>query len=92
MGNSLTMPRCEKCGYPRATIEWCTSCGSSNPYPVRKRVLRSCYIAALVLTFLFGTFFARQAALERIAREKQNAGSFRAQRESRPIDMPFSQR
>lgn len=82
------MPKCEKCAYPRATSEWCTNCGSNDPYPIRKRVLRWSYAIALVLTFIFATFFSRYAALKQIAREKRNAAAFRAHREVQIMDLP----
>ena len=62
------MPRCEKCGYTRATADWCTSCGSKNPYPKKMWFLRGLLAASLILILVTGTFFARWVAAERIAR------------------------
>jgi len=74
------MPRCEKCGYPRAFIEWCTSCGSKDPYPKRKWFLRGLLIASLLAILIAGTLFARRAASDRIAKTKAETGSFRVER------------
>ena len=86
------MPRCEKCGYPRATIEWCTSCGSQNPYPKKKWFLRGALIASLLAILIAGSFFARKAASERIARTTAAAKSFRVEREIKPITTPVKHR
>jgi len=86
------MPRCEKCGYPRATIEWCTSCGSKDPYPKRKWLLRGSLAASLILVFVISVFFSFQAAKERVRRTKAEAGSFRAEREVKIVEMPPGKR
>ena len=86
------MPRCEKCGYPRATIEWCTSCGSNDPYPKRKWFLRGVLIASLLSILIAGTVFARKAASERIERTKAESGSFRVEREASLITSPVNRR
>jgi hypothetical protein len=82
------MPRCEKCGYPRATIQWCTSCGSQNPYPRRKWLLRGALIASLLAIITAGSLFARKAAFERTARTTAEAKSFRVEREAKLIATP----
>ena len=86
------MPRCEKCGYPRAFIEWCTSCGSKDPYPKRKWFLRGLLIASLLAILIAGTLFARKAASERMARTKAETESFRVEREASLITSPVNRR
>ena len=78
------MPTCEKCGYTRAVISYCTSCGSNDPYPIRKWTLRGAAVL-LATGFLFGSYvFASRVAKERFEREKAQATSFRAPREAKP--------
>lgn len=74
------MPRCEKCGYPRATDTWCTSCGSKNPYPIRKWTLRGLLVLALIAIVALATIFAQKAGKERAERQKDQSGSFRMER------------
>ena len=78
------MPKCEKCGYPRAVVDWCTSCGSKDPYPIRKWSLRA-LVVLLASGFLLGSYLAAErAAKDRFDREKSQATSFRAPREPKP--------
>ncbi|MEI7865476.1 MAG: hypothetical protein WCI38_08895 [Chthoniobacterales bacterium] len=77
------MPKCEKCGYLRATKNYCTSCSSTRPYPRRLLMLRGLFAATLVVIVLFSTIFARQVAAERNAREKAEAGALRTKQETK---------
>ena len=78
------MPKCEKCGYVRAVANWCTSCGSKDPYPIRKWTLRG-IIAVIGAGVLLGSFLiARRTAEDRLSREKAEATSFQAPREIKP--------
>ena len=78
------MPKCEKCGYTRAVADWCTSCGSKDPYPIRKWTLRG-IVFVIGVGFLFGSYIvAQQAAKDRLQQEKARATSFRAPREAKP--------
>jgi len=78
------VPKCEKCGYTRAVANWCTSCGSKDPYPVRKWILRG-VIAVIGAGVLLGSFvIARRAAEDRLNSEKAKATSFQAPREVNP--------
>ena len=78
------MPKCEKCGYSRATKDYCTSCSSTRPYPRRLLMLRGLFAATLVVIVLVSTLYARQVAAERNAREKAESGEFRTNRENKP--------
>jgi hypothetical protein len=72
------MPKCEKCGYTRAVADWCTSCGSNDPYPIRKWSLRA-FVVLLSAGFLLGSYLAAErVAKERFERAKSQATSFRA--------------
>jgi hypothetical protein len=85
------MPKCEKCGYARAVADWCTSCGSKDPFPVRKWTLRG-IIAVIGAGVLLGSFvIARRTAEDRLNREKAKATSFQAPRETTPQVTPGQQ-
>ncbi len=74
------MPRCEKCGYPRATATWCTSCSSTNPYPIRKWALRLALALAVVGILVAATVVATKVASDRLSRERSQGASFRMER------------
>ena len=75
------MPRCEKCGYIRAAHNWCTSCGSKNPYPKRKWTLRGLVVLAMAAAIVGSVVLAQRAAKERFEIEKAKAGSFSVPRD-----------
>lgn len=77
------MPRCEKCGYIRAAHNWCTSCGSKNPYPTRKWVVRGLIALAIVAVLAGSVALAQRMAADRLESEKAKAGSFSVPREQR---------
>jgi len=79
------MPRCEKCGYIRAAHNWCTSCGSKDPYPKRKWTLRSIVALAIATVLVGSVVLAQRAAKDRFEAEKAKAGSFSVPRENRPV-------
>ena len=82
------MPKCEKCGYTRAVVSYCTSCGSNDPYPVRKWTLRV-VVALTGAGFLFGSYVAAErTAKDRFDREKATAKSFGVPRQMKPATGP----
>jgi len=78
------MPRCEKCGYIRAAHNWCTSCGSKDPYPKRKWTLRILGALIVAAVLVGSVVLGQRAARDRFEAEKAKAGSFSVPRENRP--------
>ena len=67
------MPKCEHCGFGHAQKDRCVNCGSTDPFPRRRRLKLVVWLVILSVFAASGFYFYERAKELKLAEERVKA-------------------